>query len=365
MEFSALNAVTKDNKFFLDVRLSEHRELFRGDLIIEGTKYVVPEEVIELICKLSGISNSMNKILRETSESSWIDTIILMYKYYYSEERLYLLADENNYILEATAKSIKPLLNSEFFQETVKFFSDYEDLTELDSFYYDPSSTSSEILIFNKSSYNYKEGVYKVGILLTNSELGKVSCRIAVQYKNILFYLPPKYCNLSSARYNKTASDSIEAYKLLLLRIIGDMSEQDSWFSIIPEIHYKIEDCKSLPVTYEEYRRATRLLNRISVLSDMDNEEISEIIESLEDEFKDFEKNYPTMEDKKGSYIWRCSAVSDLNVYHLVESLQKVIDSHIFYPEVSSDIRSTIGDFIVLNKLSTELAKKVGGSRGV
>lgn len=365
MEFATLNDFIKDNKIFLDIKLSEHREFFKGDLFINNTQYIVSEDVIDLVRKLSGVSSSMSKILRTTSESSWIDTIILMYKYYYPEERIYLLVDNNNLVLDATAKSVKPLLNSEFFQETYRFFSDYEDLINIFEFNYSASSTTSEILIFQKNSYKLESGEYKVGILLTNDELSKVTCTLAIDYEGIIFYLPKKYYNLSSTRYNKTSQDSIEAYKLLLLRILEDMSREGQWDSILGEIHNHIMSCKSLPITYEEYRRATRLLARATAVSEMDNEEYDAMTSYLEDEISDFEKNYPAMQDKKGSYIWRCSAVSDSSVYYLICALQTIYDSYAFYPEVSSDIRRTLGEFLVLGKLSTELARKVGGGSGL
>lgn len=347
----------KDNKRYLKVSLIEHSEILNGVLSIEGDQlYEISEDVIDNICKQSGISNSINKILRMKGSDTWKNTVVSLYQHYYPEGTLTFLLDDN-IIDHVSFKSYQPMLNKEFLEKTSKFFADYEDVVDIEQYDYDEHNTVSDVLIFHKERYEYNNESYRFGILISNDELTSVSCTYAVEYKGIIFYLPSKFCGLSSARYLRTSSNSIEAYELLLLRIVSEMSS-DKWFYLIPEISSNISNCKGILLTYEEYRKALRLLTRTAILSDMTEGDIKSITEEFEEAYQDFDHNYPSLEDKKNCYIWRCSAVGEATIYTLIESIQRVASDFQYYPESQKDIRQTIGDFIMLNKISTELAKK-------
>lgn len=353
MDINNLN-LESSKKSYISVMLEEHPEIFSGCLYIDGNCYELSSEVVESICKQSGVPATMNHVLKNSNHELWVNSVTSMYNHYYKGVNLNFLCEEFR-IQNVSFKKTPPLLNTEFLKSLIRQVDTYSDILEIDSFCYDENSTTSEMIIFHREDHEYRDRVYKLGVVLSNDELNAVTCNLAVRYEDKLFYLPSKYYNLSSSRYSRSASNSQESLDLLFLRVLSDISSE-SWFSIIPTVDMNLQMCKKIPATYEEYRRVFRVLKSSALASNIEDTE--DVLGLLEDTFSDFESNYPSLEDKKGSYIWRCSALSENSIYDLIELFHKIPKDHIFYPETLREVRVGLGELIMLNKLSTELAKR-------
>ena len=359
MSIAEMKSFPEDpNKFYISVNLSEHREVFEGVLSHKGSTYEIAPCVVDELCKKSGIPTNMSKILKCKDKNLWIENNILLYNYYYNSAPLVYLVVDNS-VEYITSKSIPPVLNTEFLRVAGSFFEDYGYLVDMDSYSYDQSRTISEFTVFKREKHNYAGRDYILGVLFTNDELSNISCTLVAEVDGIRFYLPSKYYNLSSSRYSRSTSNSIEAFQMLLLRVIEDISDEN-WYSIIPEVNTNIVSCQRTPATYEDYKRLSQLVNKSAINSDISEGEIKDILESLEDTLADFEKNYSDPDSMNKSYIWRCSALSEHTIYDLIVSLISTTRAHEYYPETMRDIFKSIGDMIMLDNIATELAKRKG-----
>lgn len=354
MDFQGMRSL-KSNKYYYTTKLSEHREIFNNELYLGNDTLQVTEETLSDIIRASGIPKNLSKVLRSQESELWVTNVITMCDYYYSSDVVFLV--ENSLVTKVTFTRVRPLLNTEFFRIMSSLLEEYEDLVFVDEFNYSTDSYESDISIFPCKSYEYQEREYRLGVMFLNNELDTVNCRLVVKTPDISFYLPSKYYSLSASRYLKTSADRSEALSQLVLRVLESISS-DSWYSIIPEIDMNIRNCGKISATYEEYRQAQRLLSNVSLESDLDDSVSEEVTERLSTSFADFEKNYPLLDEKKGFYIWRCSALSENTILDIAKTLDTLAKSKIFYPESVKKIRELVGEYIMLSRISTNLAKR-------
>ena len=347
-----------DNKFYASVNLLEHKEVLSSNsLLYEGNHYEVPMPIVETICKNSGIPATLMNILKRNNPELLISNILSGCDYYYKGNLNFLI--ENDRVLSVSFNKNTPLLNKKFISIMESTLEDYSDIVSISSLSYDVNSLESSITIYPTEGFVYNNTSYNLGVVFENDELDTISCKLLSKLGDIEFYLPSKYFNLSASRYMRTSKDMEEALRQLIIRVLESIQDRDRWFSLILEVDICIRNCKKIKVTYEEYKNVIKLLNKISSDSDINEDEYEDIKNSLDSEFlNDFVSNYPAIDEKKNSYIWRCSALSELSIYDLVMFVNDWKNSKVFYPSCDKDIMRLIGDFIMLERVSMNLAVK-------
>lgn len=350
-------ASIEDGKYYLTAKLSDHREIFDNtyEVALSRGNLEVTEDTVSEIIRMSGVPKTLSNVLKGQDFDLWVSNIITMCEYYYSGDIVLLV--EGNTITHVSFNKVRPLLNVEFFKTMSSLLEDYTDLVKVEMFSYSSESYLSSITVFPTRTYEYQGIEYKLGVVFTNNELDTITCKLVVETPTMMFYLPTRYYNLSASRYLKTSEDRAEALSQLVLRVLESIS-QDSWFSIIPEVDMNLKNCAKIQATYEEFKQSNRLLNTICAEADVDPDSVEGLREHLNMMFQDFEQNYPLMDEKKGNYIWRCSALSNNSIYALILHLNEWSQSNLFYPENIVSIRELIGEYVMLSRISTNLAKR-------
>lgn len=343
-------------KSYETIVLKDHRSLFtKKEVTVNNRTYHISDDIIDEISRMSGVPKSLTRVMKSHSYELWVDTVISMCDYYYTGNiTLFLNGDTVQQVL---FDKVRPLLNTEFLHVMSSLLLDYQDIVTIDSFNYKEDSNESDMTVYRCDSHEYLGKSYRLGVVFFNDEYKSVTCRQVVEVDGVQFYLPSKYFNLTAARYLKTSDDRGEALSQLVLRVL-EMMSKDSWYSVIPEVAMNILNCEKIKLTYEEYKQSYRTLSYVAAQSELDAEELRDKLSFLDEEFSDFNRNYPLIDEKKSSYIWRCSALSDSTIMDMVRCMNSWAYSSIFYPETLKHIRYLIGDFIMLSRISTNLAKR-------
>lgn len=338
--------------------LGENINLLMGELrTSDNIVYTIPPQVIEELNRNVGISSSFYKFLCKKNPSLWEENFKELYNHYYQGNITFLVSEGE--IISYTLAERLPLLNSQFFSVADSMLSDYTNEIEVASSSYSVETATANFCVLSKQEFLKGEEVYRVGVLLLNSEVGTVTCQLVVlEGEDKWYYLPSKYYNLSAARYNRSTKDSEEAFKVLLLRVISDVLSKEYLSGKVDDFFCHKQVCKHVNLTYEEFRYVLRTLRRAAVNSDMDESEQETLLDNLSDYHGDFEKNYPLLEDQEASYIWRCSAVSDYSIMMLIDKIQDILRCHVFYEESLMELKNLLGAFVINDKIATELAKR-------
>lgn len=277
-------------------------------------------------------------------------------------EEVVFLVDKNTQKLGYTLDTSRlPILNYEFLARVISLSETCSDI-ELKSISYNPDSSISSVIVKRKTPISIEEKFlnkdseyteYEVGILLTNDELSGTSARLVIYINGQPLYLPSSYYTSSTARYKKSTSDSVEALEVLMLRVIDDLRD-DNLVERIQNLHYRYLENQKVSATYEEYRAVLRTLRRIPEIIE-NNELLAPLVSPYD---TNFEEKYSGIEDQQSSYVWRCTALSDLTIANLLDITTTILNNLV---EDSSDyttIRELLGSYISTPRIVREIAKE-------
>lgn len=314
--------------------------------------YYLAEGVKDNISRIVGVSPSLKKGLYSIDPTLWYDVISKLYKYYYNENLTLLVHDTT--VVGVTTSSVIPTLNREFVDATIEYIDTLPDVDIEDININKDDLTSSIIVTYNKK-YDSTIGEYKIGMYLYNDELNGVSANLLTKLDNgTVIVLPSKFYSSSSNRYVKNSNSSLEAYRLLLIKVCDDMVnnllDERSKF-----ITNKLDGLASIPITLEEYRNIRTSLNNSAYNSDIDESEVQSIISEL-DTLNDFETLYDLTKEQQ--YIFRCTAVSDKNLLDYTNVLSNILTNHVFYTEPSRALMMLLGELVFNPRLSSLIARR-------
>lgn len=327
-------------------------------------KYLIPKSMLEMYAKDVGLSIHLYKMIH-TANPEAANSIYEACRKAKGIEFTDLLVDESGGVygyLNNVEESRLPILNLLFNNYVISSVSDYLDVVE--NYYLDPE-TKSYVLLKRRTPLKIvprsvegthsvegtEEFEYSIGVLVTNDELYNVSCRLVLFIDDQPVYLPASQYSVTNTRYNKTTENSYEALQVVMLRVIEDLTTENLSSKLV-QMHYMLEKAKSTEVTYEEYNTVLRELSKLVITAGAAEEDIAAVSSMIDD----FEQDYPYIEEKRSSYIWRCSALSDKDMYQLVTATLQVLRK--FHFSDVQDIRNLLGTYITTNRIATELAHR-------
>lgn len=318
-----------------------------------GHKIPLSEKALERITKYAGVPKAVFKYLKY---EDWRTLMIEKY----SELKAYVKVpdDLTDLILsDIFVGEVVPMMNEDFINTVISFFEDRSEFI-VREILYDKQSTESSVIIELKNNQTSLANPdnYVLGVVFLNDENWQITCRLSVRVGDDVYYLPSQHMNLTSGRYNRTSSDIKEALGQLMLRVSDDMLTPE-WYNKIEGFVVRMKSLYSVSATYEEYSNVRTTLKRAAVSSDM-VEEVKDIDDILYEEMNDFERHYKPNDSREGSYLWRCTAISDNTIAKLVESVNSILSEYRFYDNNLRVIRMMLGDLVMTRRIVKELAPR-------
>lgn len=346
-----------DNKRYEVFNLSEDTSLFRGYY----GDYEIDVDILIKLSKSLGFSYDLYTALFRVDKNS-ADIMIKSILQQNKIEKIVLLLDEENmrvinYSLDAERI---PVLNKDFINRVRSLSETCEELAISEVYYHKDDNISSVILkkkspIIIEEKYEGKESKfteYPIGILLVNDEINSVYSRLVLYVEGQPLYLPASYYNATNTRFRRSTSSSVESLEVLVLKIIDDLRD-DNLKNKMQDFHYRYRVNMQVLASYEEYNSVLRTMRRIPTII-----EDNSFLESLLAKYENFERKYSHLEDKKSSYVWRCTAISDITVGALV-SITTSILSDLNAPSMEYfAIRDLLGSYVSTNRIAEEIAKE-------
>lgn len=319
---------------------------------------IVTDNLRNSICKYVGMSSSIDKGLYSTDKDLWYKVLAKLYSYY-SKDNLILNISESNagYYVNGICNSSKaPLSSKDFIDGVIRYYEDFSEISVYDIKCLEGETVSEVLLSINTEIYkDFTNKSFKLGVVFRNDELSNCYCRMAIIYDDgVVYYLPSKYYNLTTSRYDRSTSDNKEALDILLLRVSEDTASgyfNDKSEEILDHLSYSSHKNLSLM----EYDNFKTLIQNISVSSDLSDEEINDISNSL-DSINDFETIYGPL---KNDYLWKCTAIGSFTLHDLLKVAHCICKEHVFYPKEDILLREFLGDYLVTPRNCQLLAKKL------
>lgn len=343
-------------KFYRTYNLSD-ASIFEGYV----DDYEVPVEVLKKLAKYLGFSYDLYLTMCSIDKSASSALVESMSKQSNHPEVILLLDDSIRTVLGYVSDMDRnPVLNSEFISTVEKLVSTCDNLYISEKNYIKEDTVASVIIKKRESmiieeTYEGKEPnkiPYDVGILLTNDELSTASSRLVVYVDHQPLYLPASVYSTSTTRYKRSTSSSLEALEVLLLKSIEDLRDNLIDYKI-KDLHYRYRYNKNVVATYEEYNELVRIMRKIPTII-----EDNTYIESLLSISENFERKYTRLEDMHSSYLWRCTALSELTIEELIHSVCSILNNTMAPPVEYSDIRDKLGYYISTPRIVDDIAKE-------
>lgn len=362
MNLSAYNKLTKDNSFYKEVDVSNLK--FDGEFLTIHDEHDLGDIYItdlmkDSLCKFVGLSSSINKGLYSTDKELWYKVLTKLYNYY-SKSSIILLVSEDSedhrYYVKGLCNSTRELLtNVSFINSIIKYYNQYDNITITDIGYTRDLVNSHVVVTCDTVHKDVNDKEFTIGVVFRNDELNGTYCRMVINYSDgIMYYLPPKYYNVTTSRYMKTTADSKEALEIVMLRVFEDLTS-DVFESRLGELMNLIGSSKYKFISRMEYERTKSLLSNVSSSSDISDEEYNDILEDLSS-IDDFETIYGSIEN---DYLWKCTAIGGTSLYDLLELVGSISKDHQFYPEDNNLLREFMGEYLTIPRVCQLLAKKL------
>lgn len=317
--------------------------------------YAMSEELLISLSKELNFSYNLYKKLEIVSEE--LSSLYLSEVLSTTSLNVTLLLDEDSESVLGYRLNLDrlPILNSEFLHRVASLVEGSE-LQITESF---SEGTTSYVIIQGDPVSLILDGVevsYKVGIFLVNNELDSTYSRLVLYIEDYPFYLPASYYNATSSRFKKTTNSPEEALDVLVLKILDDLRSENLFNKYI-KFHYQYEKNKFSLVSYEEYRRVLHSLRKLSPVI-----EEPSLLENFDKISETFELKYKELDKKKNSYIWRCTAFSDLRWMELINLTTSVLKSIDLTRSVENfsetqELRELLGNFISTSCVEEEIAE--------
>ena len=354
-----MNIKVYDNKKYVRCRVSEEcdSKVFNGYL----ENYEVDIDLLQRLSKDLGFSYDLYQTLSNIDEKAASTMVTSMSMHNKHPEVVFLVDEEEKRVIDYTLDYERlPILNSEFVHR-VSSLADTSDAIEISEYYYCKEDKTSSIILKKKSPIIIEEKYegkaskfieYSVGVLLVNDEVGSASTRLVLYVDGQPLYLPASYYNTTTSRYRRSTDSSVAALEVLMLRIIDDLRD-DALHSKIYDLHFRYRANKYILASYEEYNTLLRVMRKIPTII-----EDNSFLEALLSKYEEFEKKYTHLEDQKSSYIWRCTALSDIPVGALVSITSQIL-TDLSAPAIEYfAVRELLGAYVSTNRIAEEIAKE-------
>lgn len=352
MQTTFYESVSISNLVFDDnyVKLLNAPDL--GDILLT-------DSMRDSLCRFVGLSPSLNRGLYSTDKDLWYKVLNKLYQYHHKEEVILLLSKNS---VDNCSYSVKGICNNSsresittkcFIDKVLSYFETYPEI-EISDIEFSNLDTKSSVILLSKEEYLFKDKKFRIGVAVFNDETSNSYTRMVIKYTDSdYYYLPSKIYNLSSSRYDKTTSSSMESLEILLLRVVEDMTS-----SILSEkIDYIIDrmyNSYESKLSYNEFNRALVLIRNVYTASDVDGDIINDIV-SLFDKFDTFETTYG---QKNHDYLWQCTAFSDYSVGDILEVLDSLYKEYTLYPENVIFLRELLGEYLISPRVCETIAVK-------
>lgn len=346
-----------DNKYYKKCTLSEDASIFNGFL----DNHEIDVDILRRLSKDLGFSYDLYNTLNDIDPEAAKAMVISMSTHSKHPEILLLIDKENNSVLNYSLESERaPLLNSEFIKRVSSLVGTSDSVSLSEVYYHKDDSYSSVVIkkndpIIIEEKYEGKESnfiEYNIGVLLVNDEVNAAYSKLVLYVNDQPLYLPASYYNTTTSRYKRSTSSSSEALEVLVLKIIDDLRE-NALHQKIYDLHYRYRANKYIYSSYEEYNTVLRTMRKIPTII-----EDNSYLESLLSKYEEFEKKYVRLEDQKSSYIWRCTALSNITVGALVDMTTRIMSELSAPPVEYTAIRELLGSYISTNCIAEEIAKE-------
>ena len=345
----------KNSKRYEKYNLVESSEIFNeyyGNLI-------VPIHLRVKLAKDLGFSYDLYNKLASISPEAATQMVATMSSS--KQETITLLIDDANHIVLGYSLDTErtPILNADFIKR-VKSLVDSCDAITCSEVYCMPDESTASVIIKKKDPIVVEEKFenkasnfinYSIGVLLMNDEMSSAYSRLVLYVGDQPLYLPASYYNTTTSRYKRSTATSEEALEVLVLKIIDDLRDDAMQYKLV-DFHYRYRANKKIAASYEEYNSVLRTMRKIpSIIED------NSCLEGLLSKYENFERKYTLLEDKKSSYLWRCTALGDTTVGDLV-SLTADILTELGAPAMEYyPIRDLLGSYISTSRIAEEIAE--------
>lgn len=346
----------QDNKSYEEYSVSNDASIFSGYY----GDYSIDLEIRQRLAKELGFSYDLYTTLHDIDDLA-ADSLVYSMSTHSKHPTIHLLKDEEEKkILGYSLDDRAPILNKDFLHRVISL-ADACDEVGVAEIHYHKDDTISSIILKKKSpivieiKYEGRESEfvnYNIGVVIINDELTSAYTRLVLYVDEQPLYLPATYYNTTTSRYKRSTSNSKESLELLVLKVIEDLRE-NYLYNKLYDFHYRYRANKDILATYEEYNLLLRTMRKIpTVIED------NSFLEVLLNEYENFEKTYPKLEDQKSSYIWRCTAMSNITVGELVKMTIRLL-SNIGAPPIEyAAIRELLGGYVSTNRIAEEIAKE-------
>lgn len=341
-----------ENKKYITCSLVDNPEIFQRYV----DNYLINDDILNRLAKDLGFSYELYNTLSVIDQAT-ADSLVVSMSRKSKHTEISLLVDEGT--SEVIGYSLEyprvPLLNENFMKRVTSLVETSKEIKISEKYLYHGDTISSVIIkkvepiVIDSGN---SQTSYDVGVLLVNNELDSAYCRLVVFIDNQPYYLPASHYSATTNRYKKSTSNTEEALEVLVLKIIDDLRDEALKYKLT-DFHVKYKWNKEVLTTYEEYNTILRTMIRIPSIA-----EDRSVLESLSSRYEEFEKKYAHLDDQKGSYIWRCTAIGDLTIGSLVHITSKILND-LGAPSIEYyNIRELIGSYLSTNRVVTEIAKE-------
>lgn len=352
-----MNIDIKYNKKYEKCNLSEDPTIFYGCY----DKYEASYDLLKRLARDLGFSYDLYRTLYNISREAADSLVTSMSKQSNLKEIFLLLDEENAQVVDYSLDSSRaPILNSDFISRVSSLAETSSDIS-MTEVHYLPSDKISSVIIKRVAPIvveeNYITGSvvpheYNIGILLVNDEANSAYTRLVLYLDDQPVYLPSSYYNSTTTRFKRSTNNSSESLEVLVLKIIDDLRGEDL-LEKIKEFHYRYRANKDIAATYEEYNTLLRTMRKIPTVIE-DNSVLEDLIHKNEN----FERHYSTLDDKKSSYIWRCTAIGDITIGALVSITSNILKEIAAPPIEYFPVRELLGTYVSTNRIVQEIAKE-------
>lgn len=352
---------TKGTSQYIEVPVSamefygNYARIMTSDIKLDGL--VVAEDMRDSICRYVGVSPALNRDLYATDPTLWKTVLDKLYSAHGNDKIIILIESlpSCKYIKGICTNPRPAISNSIFIDQVLNHFEDVGN-TVIDSIEYAKDVVTSSVTVFGDTWY---EGVshprFKLGVVFLNDETTNASCRMVLKFDNSeLYYLPSKFYSASSSRYDKHTSNSVESLGMVLLKVSEDFLT-GYIDKRAPEVIMYLDDSAKKVLSKAEYDATKTTLLNAARSSDMDEEEISDILTELS-KIDDFEKLYGSI---GSDYLWKSTALSENSLKIALAVVGRIPFDHQFYPECLPPIRDLLGEYLVKPRSCQYIAKRL------
>lgn len=352
-----MNVTLRDNKIHVIHNLVSDPRVFVGYL----GEYMIPEDILKRLSKELGFSYDLYETIYKKDPVLADSLVVSMCDQHARQEVVFLVDVENKLVVDYIFSDGRvPILNIDFLKRVESLVGTSSEI-EIDEVYYHPEEKLSSVLIKRvdpviiEEKYENKDSniiKYDIGILLVNDEINSVYSRLALYVDGEPLYLPASYYNSTNTRYKKSTASSVEALEVLMLKIIEDLRE-NTLYNKLYDLHFRYRANKYILSSYEEYNTLLRTMRKIPTIV-----EDNSVLEKLLSQYENFEQKYSNLDDQKSSYIWRCTALSDITVGALISITTKILSDLKAPPMEYYNIRELLGGYISTHRIADEIARE-------